>query len=213
MSFHSLPTVVRARELLQQLISFRSQVSHQPVDKPLILYGSGKLGRMAGELFKRLGIPIAYAMDCACCEGDRLLDDILVIRPDAADPIDRKTCLIAVCIVTAPYEPIRDELLAMGWRHIFPVYDVLDAYRDRLPLNNGWFAGALKDEDINQIDEVLASWSDAWSRAAHLQFLAWRLHRMEWRFDGAPVRADDRYFIEPGAGDAGVFSRRRCAPW
>jgi FkbM family methyltransferase len=196
-SFHSLPTIAMARELLWQLTSSRSPVRHQPVDKPLILYGSGKLGRMAGELFRRLNIPIAYAVDRACRTGDRLLDDVPVIRPEAADQIDRETCLIAVCIVTAPYEPIRDELAAMGWRHIFPVYDVLDAYRDRLPLGNGWFAGVLNDEDINQIDEVLAGWSDDWSRAAHLQVLAWRLHRMEWEFDRAPVCIEDRYFIEP----------------
>ncbi|MCP9449017.1 MAG: FkbM family methyltransferase [Nitrospira sp.] len=196
-SIHPLPTVAMARKLLRQLASYRSMVGPQPIDKPLILYGAGKLGRMAAELFKRLGLPIAYVVDRACGEGDRLLDDVPVIRPEAADQIDRETCLIAVCIVTAPYEPIRDDLAAMGWRHIFPVYDVLDAYRDRLPLNNGWFAGALKDEDINQIDEILAGWSDDWSRAAYLQFLAWRLHRLEWKFDQAPVRTDDRYFIEP----------------
>lgn len=196
-AIHQLPTLARARELLRQLASHRSVVGPQPVDKPLILYGAGKLGRMTAELVTRLGIPIRYVVDRACCEGDRLLDDIPVIRPEAADQVDRKTCLIAVCIVTAPYEPIRDELAAMGWRHIFPVYDVLDAYRDRLPLNNGWFAGGLNDEEIDQIDEVLTGWNDDWSRAAHLQFLAWRLHRLEWKFDQAPVRTDNRYFIEP----------------
>ncbi|MGD0835207.1 MAG: hypothetical protein ABSB49_01015 [Polyangia bacterium] len=35
------------------------------------------------------------------------------------------------------------------------------------------------------------------SRAAYLQFLAWRIHREEWGFDGAPVLTEDRYFIPP----------------
>jgi FkbM family methyltransferase len=196
-SIHPLPTLAMARKLLWQLVSHRSVVGPQPVDKPLILYGAGQLGRMAAELFKRLGIPILYAVDRACGKGDQLLDDVPVIRPEATDRIDRETCLLAVCIVTVPYEPIRDELAAMGWRHIFPVYDVLAAYRDRLPLSNGWFAERLNDQEINQIETVLAGWDDDWSRAAHLQFLAWRLHRLEWKFDRAPVRTDDRYFIDP----------------
>ncbi|MCP9440094.1 MAG: FkbM family methyltransferase [Nitrospira sp.] len=192
-----LPYIGTAQELLRQLAASRSTVGPQPVDKPLVLYGAGKLGRMAGHLFARLGIPVIYAVDRACHPSDRLLNGIPVIRPEVADPGDRETCLLAVCVVTAAYEPIRAALSAMGWRHIFPVYDILESYRDRLPLSNGWFANDLSDDEVDKIGAVLAGWSDDWSRAAHLQFLAWRLHREEWQFSEAPVCVEDRYFIDP----------------
>jgi FkbM family methyltransferase len=38
-------------------------------------------------------------------------------------------------------------------------------------------------------------WGDDISRAHHLQFIAWHRLRKELFFDGAPIRADDRYFI------------------
>ena len=191
-----LPSTVEARRLLDQLVSHRSTVGPQPVDRPLVLYGAGKLGRMACELFQRLQIPIVYVMDQSP-QGGLLFDTIPVIQSETAGDSDRETALVAVCVVNAAYEPIRDELASQGWRHILPVYDVLDAYSDRLPMGNGWFAGRLNEEDIANIGEVLAGWSDDWSRAAHVQFLAWRLHRLEWEFRDAPVCIDDRYFIEP----------------
>lgn len=104
---------------------------------------------------------------------------------------------MAVCIVNAPYEPSGPTWSDLGWKHIVPVYDVLEAYADRISMGNGWFAGPLDGEDVRRIGEVLCRWSDDWSRAAHLQFLAWRLHREEWSFQNVPVRIDDRYFIEP----------------
>lgn len=191
-----LPNTVEARKLLDELVSHHSTVGPQPVDRPLVLYGAGKLGRMACELFQRLGIPIGYVMDRSP-QGGLLFDAIPVIQSEIAGDSDRETALVAVCVVNAAYEPIRDELASQGWRHILPVYDVLDAYSDRLPMGNGWFAGRLNEEDIANIGEVLAGWSDDWSRAAHIQFLAWRLHRLEWEFRDAPVCIDDRYFIEP----------------
>ena len=197
MSVWSLPNLVDARRLLEQLATHRSTVGPRSVDRPLVLYGAGRLGRMACELFQRLQIPIAYVMDQSPPETGRLFDRIPVLHPEAAAPSERETSLVAVCIVNTAYEPIRAELAAKGWRHIFPVYDVLDAYRDRLPMGNGWFAGHLSGEDIAQIAEVLSGWSDDCSRAAHIQFMAWRLHRLEWQFSNAPVRIDDRYFIEP----------------
>ncbi len=222
MSRRSLPNRIESHRLLGELVTHRSAAGPQPVDKPLVLYGAGKLGRMAGELFQRLPIPIAYAMDQSPQGGGLLLDTIPVVHPDKASHSDRETALVAVCIVNAAYEPIRDELTSQGWRHIFPVYDVLDAYSDRLPMGNGWFAGRLNDDDIANIGEVLSGWNDDWSRAAHLQFLAWRLHRLEWQFRDAPVRIDDRYFIEPiyrALGererflDAGAYHGHVSARW
>jgi FkbM family methyltransferase len=197
MTIRSLPNAATAATLLEELVGHRTVVGPHPVDRPLVLYGAGKLGHLASGLFQRLGIPVAYALDRSAGTREARLGSIPVRRPEDAGEADRKSHLLAVCIVNSSYEPIKAYLASMGWRHIFPVYDVLDAYRDRLPMGNGWFAGGLEDDDIANIGDVLSGWSDDWSRAAHLQMLAWRLHRLEWEFHGAPACIDDRYFIEP----------------
>ncbi|MDD5558288.1 FkbM family methyltransferase [Candidatus Methylomirabilis sp.] len=197
MNIRALPNTAEAIRLLSELATRRSEISPRPVDRPLVLYGAGKLGHLAADLFRRLGIPVAYALDRSPTAGGRLPGDIPIRRLDAVRQADRDSHMVAVCIVNAPYKPIRADLSAMGWRHIFPVYDLLETYTDYLPMGNGWFAGRLNGEDMSRTSAVLSGWSDDWSRAAHLQFMAWRLHREEWSFQNAPVRIDDRYFIEP----------------
>lgn len=222
MTFHALPNTAEAVRLLSELATRRSWVGPRPVDRPLVLYGAGKLGHLAADLFRRLTIPVTYALDRFPPDGGRLSGDIPVRRPDEVRPSDRDSHIVAVCIVNAPYEPIRADLSLMGWRHIFPVYDLVEAYVDRLQMGNGWFAGPLCGEDVSRISAVLSNWSDDWSRAAHLQFVAWRLHRIEWEFQDAPIRIDNRYFIEAVRSamderecflDAGAYHGEVAARW
>ncbi|WP_305906544.1 FkbM family methyltransferase [Methylomarinum sp. Ch1-1] len=189
------------KQSLQMLADLKSRGRNTnlrpcPVDRPLVLYGAGNLGQLAADLFARLDIDVVYAVDRQP-PSDPINGRIPIVEPDSAPLADRRDFMIAVCIVTAPYEPVRDFLESMGWRHIYPVYDLLQAYADRLPMRNGWFAGVLTDDDWRNIECVLRGWRDDCSRAAYLQFLAWRLVRAEWRFSGAPVSIGDRYFIEP----------------
>ncbi len=222
MNIRALPNTAEAIRLLSELTLRHTEVGPRLVDRPLVLYGAGRLGHLAADLFRRLDTPVAYALDRSPTAGGRLSGEIPVKRPDEIRQADRDSHMLAVCIVNAPYEPIRADLASMGWRHIFPVYDLLEAYADRLPMSNGWFAGRLSGEDIARIGAVLSGWSDDWSRAAHLQYVAWRLHRMEWRFQHAPVRIDDRYFIEAVRAtfgeqecflDAGAYHGDVAARW
>lgn len=190
-----VPTCAEALSWLDELASSRPATPPPYSGEPLILYGAGRLGRMAADLFQRLEIPIAYALDCNPPADGCLGGNIEVIRPEAADSADHATHIVAVCVVTAPYEPIRDYLLGLGWRRVVPVYDLLATHADRIAMTNGWFAGPLGDEDVAAIGQVLARWDDDVSRAAYLQMLAWRTRREEWDFPDSPVRIDDRYFI------------------
>lgn len=193
----ALPDRRVARRLFQRLAERPPAVEPCRTDKPLVLYGAGNLGALAADMLGRLALPVAYAMDRAP-SGDRLLAGrIPVLEPRQPSPEERGGHTVAVCVVNAPYRPIRDALAEMGWGHICPVYDLLEAYADRMPIKNGWFAGPLSERDVAGIEAVLARWEDDRSRAAHLQFLAWRLHRREWCFADAPVRIGDRYFIGP----------------
>lgn len=76
-----------------------------------------------------------------------------------------------------------------------PFYDIAEAYRDRHPLSNGWFTGALDEAELQRIERVLSLWADDTSRAHHLQFIAWHALREDLLFDDAPVTLHDRYFI------------------
>lgn len=187
----------RAGELLGEIVSQPAQCGPRRVDKPLVLYGAGDLGRMAKAYFDRLGIPVACVVDANAkqYDGHPSWRDVRVVPPDEVTSGDREGSLLAVCIVKVPFSELHASLSARGWRDVVPFYDVAEAYRDQHPLGNGWFAGQIADEEVAGIKRVLPTWADDLSRAHHLQFVAWHRLRDDWFFAGAPVTTEDRYFI------------------
>lgn len=193
----SLPGALDACKLLRHLADHKEICTPRKVNKPLILYGAGDLGKMAKEFFEKLGIPFLYVVDA---NPDRYLGsdawkNISILKPEDVPQEHRASCLLAICIVTAPYERITEPLIRQGWRDIVPFYDIAQAYTDRYPLGNGWFTGTLNAPDMEEIKYVLARWDDDISRAHHLQFIFWHSIRRELVFDDAPVTTDDRFFI------------------
>jgi len=183
--------------LFHNLASQAALYAARKVDKPLILYGAGDLGKMAKAFFETLGIPFLYVVDANPDRyaGSAIWNGISVLKPADVPQEHRETCLLAICIVTHSYTSISDPLKQQGWRDIVPFYDISEAYTDRHPLGNGWFTGELKDVDIEGIEYVLEHWGDNISRAHHLQFMAWHSLRKEERYDDAPVTTDNRFFI------------------
>lgn len=168
-----------------------------PVDRPLALYGAGALGRMAWTCFQTVGIPVSLVIDA---NADALAADPFwracpPVRPDQVTDAQRHAMLLAVCIVTTAYVPLAKTLADQGWQTIVPVYDITEAYRDRHPLSNGWFAPAPTADDLTAIAGVLRRLGDDLSRAHHLQTLAWRYRREEWVFPGGPADLASRFFI------------------
>ena len=39
-------------------------------------------------------------------------------------------------------------------------------------------------------------WSDTFSKKYYLQFLAWKKLKQEWHFKNAPIKSEDRFFID-----------------
>jgi FkbM family methyltransferase len=191
------PDINEARTLLRDLANRQNDSVPRTVDKPLVLYGAGNLGVMAREYFDRLSIPFLYVVDKDPIRyaGSRSWNNVQVMRPDDVPKEDRGRCLLAVCIATQPYRSISAPLHSQGWRDVVPFYDIAEAYKDRHPLSNGWFAGLLDDEDMEGVHYALANWADDISRAHHLQFIAWHKLREEWMFTSAPVTTGDRFFI------------------
>ena len=144
--------------------------------KPLWLYGNGALGALACEFFSAVGVsakgPFEY---------------------DQTAPIDAQ---IAVCIVTSPYVPIEQKLAARGFTDIVPFYDLAYELRGHHPLANGWAAFPLEPRSKDNILTVMSGWGDDISLAHYTQFLAWRMWREEWAFDGAPVYKGNQFFID-----------------
>ena len=191
------PDTQAATRLLRDIAARPPSVAPRKVDKPLVLYGAGNLGHMAREYFDRLEIPVAAVVDSRpdVHRADPFWSGVEILGPaDVPEDLHRQA-LVAVCVATVPMDDLQESLAGQGWRDLVPFYDIAEAYRVRHPLGNGWFTGPLGPDDVTAIEQVLARWDDDVSRAHHLQFIAWHSLREEWRFDGAPVTTQDRYFI------------------
>jgi len=197
--FERSPGVAQARSLFERLVAQTPSRGPRRVDRPLALYGAGRMGRMARDWCERVGIPVSLVIDerANALQADPFWRGVRVRSPAAVGERDRGEHLLAVCVATTPFEPLRQGLAAGGWRDIVPFYDLTEAYLERHPLSNGWFCPDLREDEVSGIGRVLERWADDVSRAHHLQFIAWHRLRQEWVFADAPVREDDRFFIEP----------------
>lgn len=197
MLIEELPSSKQATELLHAVVMREPFKAARRVDKPLALYGAGKLGRMAIELLERIGITEFVVVDQG---AERIRSDPFwhgrnLVRPDELPASVISESLLAVCIATESFERLALELTAQGWKDIVPFYDVAEAYTDSYPLGNGWELNSFDEEEVEATSEVLTRWGDDISRAHHLQFIAWHRLREDWIFSGAQVDQDNRYFI------------------
>jgi FkbM family methyltransferase len=195
--FNQSPDADTAMKLLDKICSQRPVYSPRVVDKPLVLYGAGKLGKMAKEYLDLIGLPILFVVDAnpGLYDSDLFWKDVNIFKPDDVPSNYKETALLAVCVATVKFSVLQDFLRKAGWLDYVPFYDITEAYKAYHPLSNGWFSGELDKEDITGTENVLCKWSDDFSRAHHLQFIAWHYLREEWSFKSAPVTTNDRYFI------------------
>lgn len=197
MNFGTLPGPEEALKILREIASRPIKQAARKIDKPLALYGAGKLGKMAIELLERVGSPPGLIIDAnpETLAADPFWRGRKIVAP-AEVPIETRTShLLAVSIATLPFEELAATLADQGWEDIVPFYDIAEAYTNVYPLSNGWILDRLDAADVSATAEVFDRWSDNISRAHHLQFLAWHRLREDWTFSGAPVNITDRYFI------------------
>ena len=129
------------------------------VDKPLVLYGMGKLGMLAKEIFDELNIH-SIMIDKNC--------DLHHVK----NPED---CLLAICVATEPYSQVITPLIASGWETIVPVWDIIEEYPE-VGIRNGWFA----DSDIeNEEEYVSLHLDDEDSREHYYEFRSWHRCRIQ----------------------------------
>jgi len=193
----TLTSLNEGENLLENILLASPKLQPRKVDKPIVLYGAGNLGKMAKGFFDYLNMPFLYVVDknATAYKTDKYWQGIRVIHPDDVNTADKKNSLLVVCIVTMPLIALRDELIAAGWKDIAFFYDVSEAYCDRYPISNGWFLGKLNENDKESIRKVVSSLADDTSRAHYMQFLAWRKLRVELLFNDLEINNDNRFFI------------------
>jgi FkbM family methyltransferase len=197
MRFEKAPSYFDAAKILHQIAVRPTNDAARKIDKPLAIYGAGKLGKMAIEFFDRIGIRPDMILDANpnVAVSDPYWNNRNIVSPDVVPLSIRATYMLIVSIATLPFEDLATTLGSQGWTDIVPFYDVTEAYKNIYPLSNGWVLQNLDDADIAATQEVLNIWGDDISRAHHIQFLAWHRFREDWTFAEAPVNLDNRYFI------------------
>lgn len=196
-SFDALPGPDRAAALLDELANAHCRYRPVQADLPLVLYGAGNLGRLARDylITIRRDFVIAIDRDAGRMAREPAWAGISVLRPEEVPGAAKRGVRLAVSVVTTPYVPLENALLADGFEDVIPFYDLAESFRHVHPLSNGWFAPPFDTQDCDNTAAVLARWDDDTSRAHHLQFLAWRRLREEWSFAAASVANDNRFFI------------------
>ncbi len=183
--------------LLKEIISSRTVLRPRQINKPVIIYGAGNLGRMAKDFFAYLNIPILYIVDTTAQK--RLTEtywrNTKIIYPHQVSRKDKVNSLLVICIVTTPLIPLRKKLLIDGWQDVAFFYDIAEAYAAKHPLSNGWFLGELNENQQKKIEKVFFTLADDLSRAHYLQMLAWRKLRLELNFGNKEIRSKNRFFI------------------
>ncbi len=183
--------------LLEVLLRTEITVLRRRIDKPIVLYGAGSLGKMAKTFFDYFDIPFLYVVDKNANQYgmDNIWTHVKIVHPDEVKTVDKKTYLLIICIATTPLIALHDALKADGWEDIAFFYDVCETYSARYPLTNGWFLNTLGKHERDAIKKVFFV-LDEMSRMHYLQFLAWRKLRIELLFEHLEI-TDTRFFI-PG---------------
>lgn len=192
-----LPSLMSKHKLLKNILNSEIKIYPRKIDKPIVLYGAGTLGKMAKEFFDYFNIPYLFIVDKNAnhYQTDKSWQDIQIIHPKDVKKTDKKDCLLVICAVTTPLIALQNDLKKNGWTDTAFFYDVSEAYRDRYPLSNGWFLGKLNDIEKKSIEKVFSLLSDDYSRDYYLQFLAWRKLRVELIFAMLKINNENRFFI------------------
>lgn len=161
--------------------------------RQVVLYGAGEMGAMMLDLLPPAGIEVIGLVDRRAEEIGPRFRGRPVHTPANVPSTWRDELPILVCMVKTPWQPMRQQLRAQGWRRVQHALDFAADNGVPAALDNGW-ASTLDEPCANAIWHVFEQLADPCSRAHYAQMVAWRVARQEWAFDDAPVNTEDRYF-------------------
>lgn len=163
-------------------------------NRRIILYGAGAMGEMALDFLELINITPKYIVD-AYKKGK--VRGINIVHPKDISKNDLKNSTCLLCVVTTPISPIIDYLKKFDYTDIRHFYDYSEIMlKNRL--TNGWTCFNPITKDINAITKVCEYLEqDKHSLAHYLQFLWWRIRRVEKIDIEYPVLSNQKYFNAP----------------
>lgn len=162
-------------------------------NKEIIFYGAGNLGKLAIKLFRNINIYPKYIVD----KNDEIIgkdiDGVKIIHPDDISDYDKENSVFAVCIVTVPFNSIRNYLFDIGCKYIYPFYDIAQLYED-IGMNNGWSINDISKLSKKDIEYVYYK-LDEKSKYHYLKWLYWRISRKEIDYS-IDIDIENKFFID-----------------
>lgn len=182
---------------LEKIFSYPVNIEnlYKPLSKyDVVLYGAGKMGKMAVDLMRSAGIRPKYIVDK---NAKGYIDGVKIVSPENIPDQDKKSMAFVICIVTLPVQPIIGFLSGLGCvdvRHFYAYSEI--AFPQIMP--NGWEMTALNGADRAEIEHVLQVLEhDEQSITDYLRLLWWRLRRVDRVYPGYTVLSERKYFKAP----------------
>ena len=193
----AIPKPLQLRSFLDRLSA--NKIIEQPDTKDgIILYGSGELGKLALAYCRNTGINVRFFLDLSSDSGKfSSISNIEVFNPEHNFSIDLYAVPVAVCVATFSFNAIKCYLADIGWKTIFPFYQLANKPSPFFPLSNGWLIGDLSDTDKARINFVYDHLEDDCSREHYKNFMAWHSDYQEEINPEYPIEPAHRYIIEP----------------
>ena len=188
-------SINEANRDLNILVSTKSLPTPTKITKKLILYGVGNMGKLAKFFFDNLGFDIDLILDKNPKKSSDFFEKLKVDTPQNITDINKEDYIVAVSIANSPFNEIKNYLEGLGFFNITPFYDIAETYHSLHPLRNGWFLDELNSDDVEKIKKVISMLLDDNSRAFYLQFLYWRLLRIEKVFSDERIDITNKFFI------------------
>lgn len=178
------------------LSNHKKPSSFEKMDKDnIVLYGAGSLGEMAVTLLKTIDVVPKYIIDQKVKE---YIGGIKIIHPKNIpnEDLDTKTFLITISSIA--YQPIYKYLKEeIGVSDIRQFYDYAYMFL-KDTLSNGWVKYSLSTKEIQEIESVCKSLEhDSNSIAHYLQFLWWKIQRVEKVYAPYPVLSQKKHLSAP----------------
>lgn len=181
--------------LLKKILLSDIYLSPTKIDKPVVLYGAGNLGKMAKKFFEYFNIEYLYFIDKKKkkIETQAFWSNTKILLPEEIDESDKDEYLVIICIVKTPLISLKEDLKAQGWKKIAFFYDVCETFKERYPISNGWFFSKPDKSKLNEIKKIFFELDEVSSKH-YLLFLAWRRLRIELSMKDFKIE-NQRYFI------------------
>ncbi|PLY06383.1 MAG: hypothetical protein C0625_09600 [Arcobacter sp.] len=181
-----LDTILQYKPNVKEKTSFE--------DKQIILYGAGAMGQMALDFIDKIDIIPKYFIDK---NKKGQVKNIKILSPFDISVKDKENSLFIICIVKASLNEITLELQDFGFKNIIHFYDYSNLFLSDF-LTNGWDKFTLSNEEIEKIKFILKKLShDEISTKHYLQFLWWRLKKIEKVYENVSILHDKKYFNAP----------------